>query len=227
MSFSHSELCDIGAKWLRNGKYHNCKSVMIECGSYDEKPDVIGFRYNIKPYGSVLIEAKTSYADFLTDLREKPFRAEGKGMGKWRYFLCPEGIISPDSLPPYWGLLYVTPTGRVKVIKGVFEKKKTYTEIQEGYKQYAVPVYDIETEHRLLAINLQGRMYDEEAGIDYRELRKKYKKMERLVNEAERNVRILEEELRVLRNREASLLKRLEDCTCGSNSPIPRIRSSA
>lgn len=28
------------------------------------------------------------------------------GMGDWRFFLCPAGLILPEDLPAGWGLLY-------------------------------------------------------------------------------------------------------------------------
>lgn len=224
MSFSHNELCQLGAKWLRNSTLHNCKSVMIECGSFAERPDVIGFRYNQAPYGSVLLEAKTSRSDFFAD-RNKEHKQEGKGMGKWRYYICPEGVIQPSDLPPFWGLLHVSPKGRIKIIKGVFEKKKTYTEIKQGYEDYAFPVYDIETEHRLLAINLQGMMYNEAADVDYREIYKTHRKIQSELTDAVRNVERLERELDMMKQREAILLVREKKCTCGSTLALPRIRS--
>lgn len=69
-----------------------------------ELPDAIGWRDGL----SILIECKVSRADFLSD-KGKPFRADpSKGMGDWRFYLCPPGVITIDDLPLGWGLLYAT-----------------------------------------------------------------------------------------------------------------------
>lgn len=172
MTFTHRELCEIGAKWISNGRFHQCKSVLIEPATCDERPDVIGFRYFTPPFGSVVIEAKTSRSDFLSD-KGKEHRAEGKGMGKWRYFLCPVGIIKPDETPDGWGLLYVTDKGRVKVIKGVFESTQ-YVDVCKNIEKYAFEVRDIESELRILGSNLQFRINNESNGLTYKELHKRY-----------------------------------------------------
>ena len=39
-------------------------------------------------------------------------------MGTWRYYMCPEGIISLDDLPHGWGLLWVNARGHVKLMAG-------------------------------------------------------------------------------------------------------------
>lgn len=39
-------------------------------------------------------------------------------MGTWRYYLCPEGIITLDDLPHGWGLLWVNKRGHVKPLAG-------------------------------------------------------------------------------------------------------------
>lgn len=38
------------------------------------------------------------------------------GMGDYRYFLAPTGIIKVEELPRKWGLLEVSPEGRVKMV---------------------------------------------------------------------------------------------------------------
>ncbi|WP_110693329.1 hypothetical protein [Salinicola halophyticus] len=100
----HSELCLRAEKWLRNA---------IGCGvTFDdrfqaathngEQPDAIGWRDGL----SFLVEVKVSRADFLAD-RKKRFRNDPTlGMGDWRFYLCPPGMILPSELPEGWGLLY-------------------------------------------------------------------------------------------------------------------------
>ncbi len=53
--------------------------------------------------GTVLVECKVSRADFLADMA-KPHRYSG-GVGNWRYYVAPEGVISPDELLAKWGLV--------------------------------------------------------------------------------------------------------------------------
>lgn len=210
MALTHPEICEIGAKWLRNSRYHNCKSVMIECGSFEERPDVIGFRYNNPPYGSVLLEVKVSRGDFFSD-RNKPHRAEGRGMGKWRYYVCPKDMIQPHELPDdSWGLLYVSDKGRVKVIKGVFEEQN-YSGIQRDYEKYIFPCHDKELENRLLAINLQAMMYNEESELDFREMRKRYNKQLKQIQELEREPLELKRRLEVVENELARANRKLAE----------------
>lgn len=70
-----------------------------------EQPDAIGWRDGL----SLLVECKASRSDFLAD-KKKPFRlAPTMGMGDWRFFMCPPGLIQADELPEGWGLLYAHP----------------------------------------------------------------------------------------------------------------------
>ncbi len=78
-----------------------------------ECPDVIGWRDG----HSVLLEIKTSRADFLAD-RKKVFRKSPElGMGDARLFLAPRGVIGVADLPEGWGLL-VTDGKRIKIESG-------------------------------------------------------------------------------------------------------------
>jgi len=68
-----------------------------------ERPDAIGWRSS----HSILIECKTSRADFRVDA-SKPFRRDAtRGMGSLRFFMAPVGIIRATELPAGWGLLEV------------------------------------------------------------------------------------------------------------------------
>lgn len=112
----HRELCDIGARFLKNHINCNfrCQYVVVEFASLcNERPDVYGYRGGSH---TVLIEVKVSRSDFLADAK-KPHRKEGNGIGSNRYYLCPEGLIRIEELPEKWGLLYCDSTGRVTVIK--------------------------------------------------------------------------------------------------------------
>lgn len=115
---THAECVEHAAAWLDR----RCKVVLPEFYSYNkELPDVIGFtRGSLVKDGkwwsgehSLLIEVKVSRSDFLSDKR-KSFRAEPhEGMGDFRYYCCPKGLIKKEEIPEGWGLLYVYPSGRV------------------------------------------------------------------------------------------------------------------
>ena len=125
----HDELCILSSKWLKS----------IGCAiSIDDRfkpptpelPDAIGWRSGV----SILIEVKTSRSDFLAD-KKKHFRVDpDAGMGDWRFFLCPEGIIREDDLPDGWGLLYFNGK-KVKKIKGFPPNTKWFSSPFKGNKQ--------------------------------------------------------------------------------------------
>jgi hypothetical protein len=68
-----------------------------------ETPDAIGWQSN----HSILIECKTSRSDFLADKNKFFRRYPPAGMGLERYYLTSQGLLSPNEMPPGWGLLEV------------------------------------------------------------------------------------------------------------------------
>ncbi|MFA5649540.1 MAG: hypothetical protein WC914_00140 [Proteiniphilum sp.] len=89
-----------------------------------EQPDAFGFG----SCGTQLIEVKLSRGDFLAD-KKKFFRINPEfGLGTFRSYLCPEGLISIDELPPKWGLLYVNENKRVVKIKEPEPQQADHTE---------------------------------------------------------------------------------------------------
>lgn len=112
---THVALCLLAEAWLRRQgcgvAFHDALRATTDHG---ECPDAISWRGGV----SILVECKLSRGDFLAD-RGKPFRANpGLGMGDWRFYLCPPGIIAVADLPPGWGLLHAK-GGRVSAIQGV------------------------------------------------------------------------------------------------------------
>src|SRR6266404_2922136 len=103
---NHEDITLIGARWLRKRCLERCPVVFPELVSLSmETPDVIGFNHQ----HSVVIEVKTSHRDFLAD-KKKVFRMfPEEGMGSFRLYLCPAGVINPAELPEKWGLLWVNP----------------------------------------------------------------------------------------------------------------------
>lgn len=115
--WKHGEVVEIALKWLRrhpSANGHGCNFAVAECASgyTGEIPDAIGFRLEHPGTTSVVVEVKVSRGDFLAD-RKKPHRING-GMGVYRYFMCPEGMIKPEELPSGWGLLWINSRGHVK-----------------------------------------------------------------------------------------------------------------
>lgn len=121
-TWTHLDLCKIAARWLRfpNSRGgHGCQVALSEPRTgylAGEIPDAIGFRVAEPGCGSVVIECKTSRADYLADAK-KPHRG-AIGMGRYRYFLCPDGLLSPADMPDRWGLLVINARGAVKALRG-------------------------------------------------------------------------------------------------------------
>lgn len=113
---THSDLCKIGAKWLRSKCSEKFPVVAIELRSYcAEIPDVFG----INGCHTAVIEVKMSRGDFFKD-REKLWRkCPSLGVGDFRFYLCPEGLIKPDEVPEKWGLLYADAKGMITEIKPI------------------------------------------------------------------------------------------------------------
>lgn len=116
--FTHDELVARAVRWLRRPASSKradgtvwykggCGVVVPELVSYaGETPDAIGW---VNGGYSYLIECKTSLSDFYAD-RKKPRHRTGKpGIGAECFYLCPAGLITPEKLPPGWGLLYCHP----------------------------------------------------------------------------------------------------------------------
>lgn len=135
-SFSHNELVKIAVKWLYS---YGCGFAVGEKVCYSasgEVPDAIGFKNN----QSILIECKTSRADFLVDKKKHFRKFPDKGMGNMRLFMCEEGVINPVELPNKWGLLYV----KGKRIKKIVFPKGNQIPIEFWFKK------SCEDEHALL-----------------------------------------------------------------------------
>lgn len=120
---THKTLTELAVKWLKRPNSAGgpgCAIAMNECktGYSGEIPDAIGFRRtgHQPTDGSVVVEVKTSRADFLADAK-KPHRMSG-GVGSWRYYMAPTGLIAPMELPAGWGLLEVNVRGHVKAVAG-------------------------------------------------------------------------------------------------------------
>jgi hypothetical protein len=107
MMITHKQGVEIAYKWLlKNGRVGIAFKELVSVDR--EIPDVIGF----DSWQSILIEVKVSRSDFIKD-KKKIHRT--KGMGNWRFFACPKGLIKKEELPEKWGLIYIDEKGRAKV----------------------------------------------------------------------------------------------------------------
>ncbi|TFH46693.1 MAG: hypothetical protein E4H01_09525 [Lysobacterales bacterium] len=108
----HSRLCDVAATWL-SGRW-NCAVVAVEPRAWavQEEPDAFGWDINGISH---LVEVKVSLDDFMAD-RYKAHRGM-EGMGTFRWYLAPKGVIPVEKLPPYWGLATVSGSMKRVVIK--------------------------------------------------------------------------------------------------------------
>lgn len=106
---THREVVDIAYRWLL--KSGSVGFAFKELKSYDNQiPDVIGFG----SWSSILIECKVSRSDFFAD-RKKPHHQSG--MGNFRYYCCPAGLLKAEELPEKWGLIYVDEKGKCKAVR--------------------------------------------------------------------------------------------------------------
>lgn len=164
-SRTHRDLCDLAVRWLKRPNSaggHGCLFAVSEARpeGLGECPDAIGFRAGWAD-GSVLVECKVSRSDFLAD-KAKPHRQAG-GMGTWRYYMAPEGIIAKDDLPPQWGLLLVNGRGHIKPVAGPAAfAKGHYVHFVEALEVYRHKKTDVQRERALL-VRLLARLGDVEA----------------------------------------------------------------
>ena len=120
---AHDMLCEKVGKWLKkhinNMSIPNCPVVAVNLVTIEnEIPDVIGWCSG----RSVMIEVKTSRADFIKD-KKKFFRIhEDMGVGDLRYYCCPNGLIKPDEIPNGWGLLYEH-NDKIKLVEKAVRKQ--------------------------------------------------------------------------------------------------------
>lgn len=232
MSALHTELCVLGAKWLRFPASRGgpgCIISMSECQAADngETPDAIGFRNAGYEQHSVLVEAKTSRADFLADAR-KPHRIDAaKGMGEFRYFIAPAGLLNVAELPPKWGLIEVT--GRsMKVRAGhVLEPRKP----ELGYGRDFEPWRHPSNRAREMSLILKMLARVGDVDLYQRELKVARNERARIARDYERERDRAENAERatfILRNRleDAGINISLEDLRDAKQGRLQRLHSS-
>lgn len=111
---THKALVCAAHKWVL--KNTSCGVAIKELSTSalnGEYPDVIAFGAGGH---SILIECKSSRADFHAD-KKKKFRINPEtGMGSQRFYCCPENLIDTAEIPEGWGLLYVDEKSKVTCI---------------------------------------------------------------------------------------------------------------
>jgi hypothetical protein len=107
---THADLVKRAERWLRGTQ--RCSVVVSEMASYSyERPDAIGWTSG----RSILVECKMSRSDFAKDLK-KHFRQDPRyGMGDFRFYMVPPGLLTAKEIPDRWGLLEARPK-QVRVI---------------------------------------------------------------------------------------------------------------
>jgi hypothetical protein len=109
-SVTHGELVELAAKWLCA---RSCGVVVTELVTLArEQPDAIGWKFD----WSILVECKTSRADYYADKQKFVRRWPEFGMGRFRWYCAPAGVLVKNNLPPRWGLLELV-NGRLLVRK--------------------------------------------------------------------------------------------------------------
>lgn len=116
---NHKQLIEVAYKWVLNRTSCGVAFKEFVASGCREIPDVIGFA----SFGySVLVECKASRSDFLAD-RKKFARLYTEGLGRYRFYCCPTGLIKVADLPERWGLIYVTDSGRATCVHNPYNPK--------------------------------------------------------------------------------------------------------
>jgi len=148
---THKELVPIAYKWVM--KAGSCGVAFREfktlC-SNGECPDILGIRSGGH---TVLIECKATRSDFLSDKNKKFRKNPQLGMGDFRFYLCPVGLISKEELPLNWGLIYVSDNGKSRCIHNPYCKTAL---------------------GNIWGVNLHEKNYKAEQGFTYSALRRLY-----------------------------------------------------
>ena len=159
---THSELCKLAVDWLQRPASRNgpgCLTAVSETANAisGEIPDAIGWRpYRHNGCGSTLVEVKVSRADFLADAKKR-HRAECEhGMGVYRYYMAPAGLIAVEELPERWGLIEVTERGHIKVRAGHVLMPNVRPKNEDDPWRHPVFNIDAELSMLVLALNRVG-----------------------------------------------------------------------
>jgi hypothetical protein len=107
--------------------------------------------------------------DFKADARKQARNEDGFGLGDFRYFMVPAGLVKPEELPARWGLLEVSPgSGFIRhAVKAKHIPSNKHAECEllpTGINRYRYEIersrYERHAGARFIN-NLQGRVDDE------------------------------------------------------------------
>ncbi|UFD98144.1 hypothetical protein [Vibrio phage BX-1] len=102
--WDHTALCHFMGEYAK--KKMNAGLVFVEHKTMmtHQIPDVLIYRQTC----TIELEIKVNRADFLAD-QKKPHRMDpSKGVGDYRFYVAPKGMIKVEELPEHWGLLEVS-----------------------------------------------------------------------------------------------------------------------
>lgn len=124
---THKDLVSAAVNWLETE--HKCPLVFpeLKVTAQKEIPDVIGF---FDDGITVVIECKTSKANFTGD-KKKPYRKYPEdGLGDYRYFAVTENVrLYQDEIPKNWGLIFFDKHGSsVEIEPERFDKSNKRSE---------------------------------------------------------------------------------------------------
>jgi hypothetical protein len=97
---THNDLIKFAAKKLEQ---KHALVITEMASSAGEQPDALGFQGRY----TTLIECKASRSDFLADAKKFFRRIPERGMGAYRYYMTPSGLITAEELPFQWGLFEI------------------------------------------------------------------------------------------------------------------------
>ena len=106
---THLELVKRAERWLKNTLH--CRVVLCELVAYThsgEIPDTVGWVHN----RCILVECKTSRADFFSDRKKLSRKPYANALGHWRFYFTVPGLVTEDEIPGGWGLYEVGKTVR-------------------------------------------------------------------------------------------------------------------
>ena len=122
---THDEIADFAAMHIRKKGYPASFSNMTSVNQR-EQPDVLGISIGGV---SFLGEVKVSRSDFLAD-KKKPFRIDG-GIGDFRAYITPKGLLKPEEIPYGWSLWEVH--GKTKPVMKIIKGEKLVKEQQGAF----------------------------------------------------------------------------------------------
>jgi len=150
---NHAELCVIAVEWL----YRKFDCGVVVSGRRRgvlEMPDALGFLGR----DSVLVECKATRQDYRQDAKKLIRQQPELGMGKWRIYLAPPGVIDPDTLPSGWGLAEAERRGRGWRVTPV---RDSYTFERDAFAEIERLAADLASSESYVEHLKTERVYDE------------------------------------------------------------------